>query len=68
MKIEALNGEDGKTVVRVTNEGEETNGVVLEPGQKIGLSVRDVHEPSRIHFGEVEAIQSGDPTTEEPIA
>lgn len=56
MKIEALYGEDGKTVVRLTKDGEEHKSAILEPGQKIDLSVRDVHEPSRIHFGEVEAI------------
>lgn len=64
MQIEVLNGEDGKTVVRGINPndgGAEFAGSILEPGQRVAVTLPDVHEAAGVQFGEVTSIQQEAP-------
>lgn len=59
MKIEVLNGSDGKTVVRgidPSDGDEQFGGCTLDPGQKQTITLPDVHEARGVEFGQVEAI------------
>jgi hypothetical protein len=64
MQIEVLNGEDGKTVVRGINPndgGAEFAGSILEPGQRVAVTLPDVHEAAGVQFGEITSIQQEAP-------
>lgn len=60
MKIEVLNGGDGTTVVRCINPAEEdaeTKGTTLGSGQKLAITLPEVHEDSGVEFGSIEEIE-----------
>ena len=63
MKIEVLYGGDGGVVVRgVDTDGEDVQfaGDTLAPGEELTIHLRDVHEQSRVEFGEKKPIEDAE--------